>query len=171
MTQKLTAQTNRAHEPHIDNVAMAEARGAEIDVPGGRQHQRTPRRRVRQEPHHQVLQQALRRGGGHVDAARRVAGLLQQHRVAGQLEDVDRHALALRGEDGVHHGYVLRREVAGDAEDQDARGQRYALLAGCAVRVGERGAGAVGREGGVDGGVADGRFRDVGERGGERAAD
>jgi len=74
----------------------------------------------------------LESGGGtevHVDAARGVAGLLEEARVSGELEDVDRDVAPLRGEDGIHDWNVLRAEVGGDGEDEDA-GDQVGLIGG-----------------------------------------
>jgi len=103
-------QTDRAHEPNIHDPSMAETRRAKIDplaFPG--QNQPPPRALVREIRHHEVLQDAcfLGRGRRNVDAARRVGGLLQKHRVAGEFEDVDCDVGALAGEDAVHDGDVL----------------------------------------------------------------
>lgn len=103
---------------------MTETRGAEIDALAfTRQNEVLPRRLVRQIRHHEVLQQTLfllcRRRDVH--APRGVGGLLQKDGVAAEFEDVDRDVQALTGEDGVHDRDVLRCEVAGDGDDEDAR--------------------------------------------------
>lgn len=61
-------------------------------------------------------------GDGHVDAACRVAGLLEEDGVAGEFADVDGDVEPLAGEDGVHDGNVLVRGTGGaaDGDDEDA---------------------------------------------------
>ncbi len=72
---------------------------------------------------------------------RGVAGLLQEHGIAGDLGDVDRYAQTLAGEDGVHDLDVLASQIARDGEDEDARVQGWGGLGG--VLVGLRGCGCV----------------------------
>lgn len=62
-----------------------------------------------------------------VGAAGGVGGLLEEDGVPGYFADVDGDGEALAGEDGVHDGYVLVREVAGDGKDEDPRVQRGGL--------------------------------------------
>ena len=99
---------------------MTEAGGAKVDAfTLTRQHEVLARRLIRQVRHHQVLQQALflLGGGGDVDAAGGVGGLLQEDGVAGEFQDVDWDVQALAGEDRVHDRDVLRGEIAGDGDD------------------------------------------------------
>ena len=78
-------------------------------------------RLVRQEAHHQVLQQAARVPGEvDIGAARGVGGLLEEWGGGGEFGDGDGDPQALRGEDGVHDWDVLVGEVGGDGEDEDA---------------------------------------------------
>lgn len=58
-------------------------------------------------------------GGGDVDAAGGVGGLLEEGGVAGELEDVDGDVQALAGEDAVHDGDVVVGGVGGAAEGDD----------------------------------------------------
>lgn len=109
------------------------------------------------------MQQALRLLQRHVDAPRRVRRLLQEDGVARDLADVDRDAFPLRGEDAVHDGDVLVGEIAGDAQDQDARLEGLAAVGVGAVVVGAHVCARGGRAG-VGVGVVEGLAVDVGER-------
>lgn len=56
-----------------------------------------------------------------VGATGSVGCLLQEDGVAGNFCNVDGNAKTLAGEDGVHDGDVLVREVAANGENEDAR--------------------------------------------------
>ena len=99
---------------------MAETRCSEIHVHPARSDEMPPGPLIRQEGHHQVLQQASRLLQRHVDPLRRITRLLQEHIVAGNLGDVDRNLQALASEDCIHDGDILVRQVAADGEDEDA---------------------------------------------------
>lgn len=162
----LTAQTDAADEADVDDVAMAEAGGAEVDDVLCGTHEVGACGLVREEGHHEVLQEALGAAEVHVRALRGIRGLLEEDGVAGQLEDVDGDAQALGGEGGVHDGDVLVSEVAGDGEDEDA-GEEAAggVVDGVFGAVGV----CFGSGGRAGFGVGDGGFVDVGEGEGEGA--
>jgi len=48
-------QADAAHEPDVDDLSVAKACGAEVDVNSGRQHEVSPRALVGQEGEHEVL--------------------------------------------------------------------------------------------------------------------
>lgn len=96
--EKRTTQTYTTDKAHVHNLLMAKARSPKIHIHLSRQHQVPPTRLVRQEGHHQVLQQALRLLQRHVDALRRVGRLLQEHGVARDLADIDGDAFPLGGD-------------------------------------------------------------------------
>lgn len=56
---------------------------------------------------------------------RRIRRLLQEHGIPRYLRDIDRYRHALAREDGVHHRYILMRQVAAHGEDQDAGCEQY----------------------------------------------
>ena len=121
-------------------------------------------RRIRQEAHHQVLQQPLRVLDLDEDPLGSIGRLLQEHRVPRDLRNVDRNRIALAGENGVHHRYVLVGQVAADGEDQDPRREEHRGV----FRMCARGIGVAGRNHGVG---EDGLLVDVGEREGQGARD
>lgn len=121
-------------------------------------------RRIRQEPHHQVLQQPLWMLNLHEYTLRSIGRLLQKHRIPRDLRNIYRDRAALAGENGVHHGYVLVRQVAADGENQDPRREEYRRVFGVCAR-GIRVAGRDHRVG------EDGLLVDVGEREGQGAGD
>ena len=141
-------QADAAHEPHVHDAPVAEARRAEIDAAAlslRGQNQVLARGGVREEGEHEGLQEACVRGrvgAREVDAAGGVGGLLQESAGGGEGEDVDGDAEALGGEDGVHGRDVLGAVVRAGAEDEDARGAAAGGatcaggIGGVAVRVG-----------------------------------
>ena len=124
----LTAQADAANVTRINNPAMTETRRPEIHPRLRRTDQKPPARRIRQEPHHQILQQPLRMLELHEDPFRRIRRLLQEHRIARYLRDIDRYRHALAREDGVHHRDILMRQVAAHGENQDAGCQQYGCV-------------------------------------------
>ena len=120
--------------------------------------------RIRQEPHHQVLQQPLRMLDLYEYPLGSIGRLLQEHRVPRDLRNVDWNRHALARENGVHDGYVLVRQVAADRENQDPRCEEHGRVFG----VGARGICVAGRDHGVG---DDGLLVDVGEREGQGAGD
>mmetsp|Transcript_14220 Transcript_14220/g.41429 ORF Transcript_14220/g.41429 Transcript_14220/m.41429 type:complete len:234 (+) Transcript_14220:2135-2836(+) len=112
-------QTHTAYVAYVHRALVAEARRAEVDAQRLRHAQRRARRRVRAQALQQVLQRRL--------AARRVeVQRASKERRAGRVrhERVDRHVGALRAEDCVHRGDVLRRNVGRTKDDQQARTRR-----------------------------------------------
>ena len=91
-------------------------------------------RRIRQEAHHQVLQKPLRVLNLDEDPLGGIGRLLQEHRVPRDLRDVDRNRIALAGENGVHHGYVLLGQVAAGGENQDARREEHGRVISVCAR-------------------------------------
>lgn len=76
---------------------------------------------VRQECHHQILQEPAWFREGHVYALCGVTGLLQEDRIAAELAHIDGDVEPLASEDAVHDRDVLMCRVAGpaDGDDQD----------------------------------------------------
>lgn len=119
-----TAQANTAYEANVHNISVTETSRAEINPDLRGADQTPPTGLVRQEAHHQILQQPAGVFQLDVGAAGSVGRLLQENGVTGDFGDVDGDAEALAGEDGVHHGDILVREIPADGENEDAREQR-----------------------------------------------
>lgn len=88
-----------------------------------------------------------------IRSPRRVGRLLQKHRIARDLADVDGDLQPLAGEDAVHERDVLVGEIAADGEDQDARLEGGTLgWVEAVVAAGVDGGDGGGAGGGGDGG-------------------
>lgn len=100
---------------------MTKARSAEIHPHLRRADQAHPTYLIRQEAHHQILQQSLRVLKLNVRPVRGVGCLLEEYGVPRDLANVDWDTEALGGKDAVHEGDILGRQIAADGEDQDTR--------------------------------------------------
>jgi hypothetical protein len=98
---------------------MTEASSAEININPRRQDQMTARALIWQKRHHQVLQKTARFGQSHIHALGRVAGLLEENRVATDFAHVDGDLKALTGENTIHDGDILVRGIAGSTDRND----------------------------------------------------
>ena len=106
-TDTLTAQTHATHPARINDPPMTETRRTKIHSHSCWHAQQRPRRPIRHEPHHQILQQPLRPLQLYIRPLGRIRRLLQEHRIPRDLAYINRDVEALAGEDGVHDGYIL----------------------------------------------------------------
>ena len=123
------AEADAADEADVDDAAVAETGGSEIDVDACWEDEITSGSLTGEECHEEVLKQSLWGGDGDVDPLGGIAGLLQEDSRGGglagknELADIDWDAEALAGEDRVHDGNVLVRKIGrgGEGEEEDAR--------------------------------------------------
>ena len=136
MRNRLTAQAYAANIAHVDHLPVTETRRTKVHPRLRCTDQMLSARRIRQETHHQVLQQPLRVLNLHEYPLRGIGRLLQEHRIPRDLRNVYRNRAALAGKNGVHHGDVLVCQVAADGENQDPRREEHRRVFGmCARRV------------------------------------
>jgi hypothetical protein len=115
---------------------MTKARSTEINIHPRGEHQMPARALIRQESHHQILQQPPRLRKSHIYALGRVRRLLQEHRIPAKFAYINGDVQPLTSEDAVHNGDVLVRGIGRPAHghDQDPALETFVFV-GCGVPV------------------------------------
>ncbi len=116
-----TTQTDATHKSYIHDVSVAETGGAEVHAHLRRADQISSIGLIRKESHHQILEYPLRMFQLDIRPSGGVGCLLQEDGITRDFGNINGNRQALTGENGIHDGDILIREITRDREDEDPR--------------------------------------------------